>query len=113
MDVERWKSQLWKGAAEMAVLALLARRESYGLGLLEAARGWPGMGLSEGTIYPLLNRLQGEGKLAARWVEDAGATHPRKYYGLTEQGRAFLRAMTIEWRTFQGSLNDLIEGSGT
>jgi len=112
VDVERWRSQLWKGAAELAVLALLERRESYGLELLEAVRGREGLGISDGTIYPLLNRLQGEGKVASRWVEDPGATHPRKYYRLTGEGRAFLAAMKAEWAVFRRSLTDLIEGSG-
>jgi PadR family transcriptional regulator, regulatory protein PadR len=113
MDVERWRSQLWKGAAELAVLALLERRDSYGVELLEAVRGREGLELSEGTIYPLLNRLQKEGKLAARWVEDAGASHPRKYYGLTAEGRALLQAMKTEWAAFRRSLTDLIEGERT
>jgi PadR family transcriptional regulator PadR len=111
MDVERWRSQLWKGAAELAVLALLARRESYGLELLEGLGGRGGLGISDGTIYPLLNRLQNEGKLTSRWVEDPGATHPRKYYRLTEAGQASLAAMRVEWETFHRSLTHLIEGS--
>ncbi|MHB8077717.1 MAG: PadR family transcriptional regulator [Candidatus Krumholzibacteriia bacterium] len=110
MEVERWKSQLWKGAAELAILALLERRESYGLQLLEAVRGREGLGLSEGTIYPLLNRLQKEGKISALWVEDPGASHPRKYYRLTVDGSALLQGMKAEWGAFRRSLTDLIEG---
>ena len=113
MEVERWKSQLWKGAAELAILALLERRESYGLQLLEEVRGREGLGLSDGTIYPLLNRLQKEGKISALWVEDPGANHPRKYYRLTGDGRALLQAMKSEWSAFRRSLTDLIEGERT
>jgi PadR family transcriptional regulator PadR len=113
VEVERWKSQLWKGAAELAILALLERRESYGLQLLEAVRGREGLGLSDGTIYPLLNRLQKEGRISALWVEDPGASHPRKYYRLTGEGRVLLQAMKSEWSTFRRSLTDLIEGEHT
>lgn len=113
MEVERWKSQLWKGAAELAILALLERRESYGLQLLEEVRGREGLGLSGGTIYPLLNRLQKEGKISSLWVEDPGASHPRKYYGLTGDGRALLQTMKSEWSAFRRSLTDLIEGERT
>ena len=113
MEVERWKSQLWKGAAELAILALLERRDSYGLQLLEAVRGREGLGLSDGTIYPLLNRLQKEGKISALWVEDPGANHPRKYYRLTGDGRALLQAMKSEWSAFRRSLTDLIERERT
>jgi PadR family transcriptional regulator, regulatory protein PadR len=110
VDLERWKSQLWKGAAEMAILALLERRERYGVELLEAVRGREGLGLSDGTIYPLLNRLQKEAKVASRWVEAPGASHPRKYYALTGDGRALLQAMKTEWSAFRRNLTDLIEG---
>jgi len=113
VEVERWKSQLWKGAAELAILALLERRDSYGLQLLEAVRGREGLGLSDGTIYPLLNRLQKEGKISALWVEDPGASHPRKYYRLTGDGRALLQAMKSEWSAFRRNLTDLIEGERT
>lgn len=113
MEVERWRSQLWKGAAELAILALLERRQSYGLQLLEEVRGREGLGLSEGTIYPLLNRLQKEGKVASSWVEDAGASHPRKYYRLTGDGRALLQTMKVEWGMFRRSLTDLIDGGRT
>jgi PadR family transcriptional regulator PadR len=113
VEVERWKSQLWKGAAELAILALLERRESYGIQLLEKVREWEGLGLSDGTIYPLLNRLQKEGKISALWVEDPGASHPRKYYRLTGAGRALLQAMKSEWSAFRRSLTELIEGERT
>src|ERR687895_1115061 len=88
MELNAWKSQLRKGAAELAVLATLDRGETYGLDLLEQIRAAGGLELSEGSIYPLLNRLQKEGKIRGRWVQDPDAAHPRKYYGLTRDGRA-------------------------
>jgi hypothetical protein len=48
-------------------------------------------GAVRGLDLPALNRLQKEGKIRGRWVEDADATHPRKYYGLTAEGRACSR----------------------
>jgi hypothetical protein len=78
MDLNAWKAQLRKGAAELAALAILERKESYGLELLERIQGTGGLALSDGSIYPLLNRLQKDGKIRGRWVEDPDATHPRK-----------------------------------
>lgn len=81
----------------MAVLAVLAEGERYGLEVLEAVRRDGGLDISEGTIYPLLNRLRKEGKLSSRWVEDRDASHPRKYYRLTKEGEELLEAMRSVW----------------
>ena len=108
MNLASWGAQLRKGAAELAVLASLRDGPSYGLALLEHIRETAGLEVSEGSIYPLLNRLQRDGKIAARWVEDAGASHPRKYYELTVAGAALLTHMVEEWRRFEASMNRLI-----
>lgn len=109
MDLDPWRSQLRKGAAELAVLSVLRRGESYGLELLEQIRGEGGLELSEGSIYPLLNRLQKEGKIRARWVEDADATHPRKYYTLTPLGMELGALMADEWRRFAARVSHMVD----
>ena len=108
MDLTAWKAQLRKGAAELAVLVALAKGESYGLALLEQINEAGGLELSEGSIYPLLNRLQTEGKIRAWWSQDEGASHPRKYYALTEEGRALKNAMLAEWAQFQSRMEQLL-----
>lgn len=108
MELTAWKSQLRKGAAELAVLATLDRQESYGLELLERIQGAGGLELSDGSIYPLLNRLQKEGKIRGRWVEDPDATHPRKYYSLTDDGRLLLAEMLTEWAQFEAGMRQII-----
>lgn len=66
------------------------------------------MDISEGTIYPLLNRLKKEELIASRWVEmEAGI--PRKYYQLTEKGHQTIRDMKVSWDKFTTSLKLLIE----
>jgi PadR family transcriptional regulator PadR len=108
MELSAWKAQLRKGAAELAVLATLDRQESYGLELLERIHAAGGLDLSEGSIYPLLNRLQKEGKIRGRWVEDPDAAHPRKYYGLTGEGRALLAEMLAEWTQFEAGMRQIL-----
>ncbi len=108
MEITTWKAQLRKGAAELAVLATLDRYESYGLELLERLQLAGSLELSEGSIYPLLNRLQREGKIRGRWVEDADAAHPRKYYALTGEGRALLAQMLAEWSDFEAGMRNLL-----
>ena len=108
MDLSPWKSQLRKGAAELAVLATLERKESYGVELLERIQSIGGLALSDGSIYPLLNRLQKDGKIRGRWVEDPDATHPRKYYALTAEGRELLAEMIAEWARFEAGMREVL-----
>jgi PadR family transcriptional regulator PadR len=108
MDLNAWKAQLRKGAAELAALVILERKESYGLELLERIQGTGGLALSDGSIYPLLNRLQKDGKIRGRWVEDPEATHPRKYYTLTDEGRELLAEMLAEWARFEAGMRQIL-----
>jgi PadR family transcriptional regulator PadR len=108
MELDAWKAQLRKGAAELAVLATLDQSECYGLELLEHIHAAGGLELAEGSIYPLLNRLQKEGKIRGRWVEDPDAPHPRKYYGLTREGRALLVEMMAEWAQFEAGMRQIL-----
>ncbi|MGP1274182.1 MAG: PadR family transcriptional regulator [Caulobacterales bacterium] len=106
MDIEGWKAQLRKGAAEFAVLSLLARREMYGIELLDALSGADGLGISDGTIYPLLKRLQSEGRISARWQPSVTGP-PRKYYRLTAEGQRAVSAMGQAWAEFRLQLDRL------
>jgi PadR family transcriptional regulator PadR len=108
MDLAAWKAQMRKGAAELAVLATLDRGECYGVELLEQLNDAGGLELSEGSIYPLLNRLQKDGKIRGRWVEDPGATHPRKYYRLTKDGAKLLAEMMAEWNRFEAGMRSIL-----
>jgi len=111
MDVESWKSQLRKGAAELAVLALLGDRALSGIGLLDALGQRPEIGLSDGSIYPLLNRLEREGRIAGRWATPPGGGRGQKLYALTADGRAALNAMRAAWRGFKNELTEIVGGN--
>lgn len=105
---EKWEVQMRKGCLEMAVLTSLWHRRLYGLEILRALERDSRLILSEGTIYPILNRLRGEGLLQSEWVE-AEAGHPRKYYELTPAGRERATAMAEMWTEFSAGLGELIE----
>ena len=90
--------QLKKGALELCVLALLARRESYAYEIASTLAAAVDMG--EGTIYPLMRRMQNDGLVDTRLVE-SNSGPPRKYYRLTSSGRAAFVAQKREppgWR---------------
>ncbi len=106
-DIESWRSQLRKGSLELAVLLALRRKARYGLelvDLLNQAR----LGISEGSIYPLLSRLRAEKKVQAQWV-DTGVGHSHKYYELTDSGRIIVRKMLAAWREFAAAYDQLIQ----
>lgn len=107
MELSQWQAQLRKGAAELAVLSILVRQERYGLQILDAAND-RGVIVTDGALYPLLSRLETEGKIQARWeVEDAA--HPRKYYRLTGKGQAAQLAMKTAWIDFRETMTRLVE----
>ncbi|HEY3950903.1 PadR family transcriptional regulator [Phenylobacterium sp.] len=106
-DLAGWETQLRKGALSLAVLAILWRGRLYGLEILKRLDADAGLSISEGAIYPLLNRMKSEGLVAAEWVE-ADAGHPRKYYSLTEPGRRRARDMAAGWRAFASGVNRLL-----
>jgi PadR family transcriptional regulator PadR len=108
MDTTSWQAQLRKGAAELVVLAILGRGERYGLQILDETAAAGGV-VSEGSLYPLLNRLERDGKLASRWSLDEGVSHPRKYYRLSDDGRRLLQEMSAVWAEFRKTISSIVE----
>lgn len=97
-QVDAWRSQLRKGTLELAVLSLLRRERRYGLQLVDDLNA-AGLGVAEGSIYPLLSRLRAEGKVETEWV-DRGVGHAHKVYRLSPHGEACCAAMLAVWRDF-------------
>lgn len=102
----RTETELRRGVLQVAVLALL-RRRAYGYDLLRVLdeRGLP---TEEGTLYPVLRRLEQEGLLSSSW--DTSGSRPRKYYESTDEGRAALEALLAAWdrvdRTLRATCQD-------
>ena len=105
-SADRWEAQIRKGCLELAILAGLWENRLYGLDILRVLEGDSNLGLAEGTLYLILNRLKAEGLVDSEWV-DAGSGHPRKYYVLTEVGKERLLEMTHFWNRFSANLNVL------
>ena len=101
-------AQMRRGAIEFCVLALLRDRDRYGLDLARTLAA-DGVVTSEGTIYPLLARLRQEGLVETTWHESPQGP-PRRYYQLTEDGRAALDAFIVQWRQFRDAVDVMLEG---
>jgi PadR family transcriptional regulator, regulatory protein PadR len=106
-DPEGWGAQLRKGSLELAILATLWQEPLYGLDILRALKN-SGLNVAEGTLYAILNRLRSEGLVVSEW-RDAGSGHPRKYYTLTDSGRASTTAMARAWNEFSGQIDDILQ----
>lgn len=99
--------QLKKGVLGLCVLALLARDDSYAYEI--ASRLSDAIGMGEGTIYPLMRRMQTDGLVETYLVESSSGPS-RKYYRLTDAGRRALDGQTREWRAFARAVDALIAG---
>jgi PadR family transcriptional regulator PadR len=107
MSQTPWETQLRKGLVELAVLASIARGETYGYRIVEELQGLEGLQFTESTVYPVLTRLAREGALAIR-TEPSPAGPVRRYYRLTAEGQRRFRAMAGSWETVARSLSGLI-----
>jgi PadR family transcriptional regulator, regulatory protein PadR len=97
---DKWKSQMRKGFIELCVFVFVGTKGSaYGLEMLDGLRNL-GLELAEGTLYPLLARMLGEGSLTAEW-ETPETGHPRKFYRVSEAGGERLLAMEEEFEQQQ------------
>lgn len=97
--------QLKKGVLELCVLALLSQRDAYGYEI--ASRLAKGIGMGEGTIYPLMRRMQAEG-LVETYLVESPAGPSRKYYRTTAAGRASFEAQKAEWSSFSEAVNAIL-----
>ena len=102
--------ELKRGTLEMILLKLLSEREMYGyqLNATLAERGGKQFEIKEGTLYPVLYRLEDAGLIEARW-ETQERGNPRKYYQLTSEGTQRLQTLINEWQAFVATVNRLIE----
>lgn len=90
-------SQMLKGVLQGSVLAILGEKESYGYEIVQDLTAYGFGQISEGTVYPLLLRLEKSGLVSAKFM-DSGLGPRRKYYTLTEQGRQTLEAFRVSFR---------------
>jgi len=109
--MEKWEVQLRKGTLELAILAALQQRTLYGLELLKLLQSLPSTTITEGTLYPLMDRLKRDELVDAQWVQE-GDSRPRKYYRLTALGAQKLTDLTRLWRQSVTDIEFLLANPG-
>ena len=104
--------ELKRGSLELVVLHLLSLGEAYGYEIVTslAERTNGSLEITDGTLYPVLYRLERAGYVAVRW-ETPQRGVPRKYYRLTKAGQAELGQLTHEWNTFATAMTRLLRQS--
>lgn len=107
---DRYERQLKKGALEIVILRLIERRPSYGYELLMELEQKSGrfFSLREGTLYPILYRLEDDELIRAQWDTGKSRSAPKKIYTITPKGRETLKQLCQVWRQFAKSVNDLL-----
>ena len=103
-------TELRRGVLEHCVLALVRDEEAYAFDIVRTLSASGGLVTSEGTIYPLLSRLRRDGLVTTTWRE-SGSGPPRRYYRITVDGRAVLRAFAADWARFRDAVDALIGGT--
>lgn len=102
-------SQLLKGVLDMCLLSIIAREPSYGYEMLHKLQDRGLRLASEGSIYPLLSRLQKHGLVEGYLVQSSEGP-ARKYYRITDAGRAALAEWAEEWGDFRDGVQEVLEG---
>src|SRR5258706_3093526 len=103
---ENLRLELRRGCLVVAVLAAL-REEQYGY-TLRKSLAEHGMEIDEGTLYPLLRRLETQGLLVSEWREEEKRN--KRFYKLSADGKLILKQLLAEWKSIDASLNGILKG---
>src|SRR5580693_1317597 len=103
MAAEGGMTELRRGVLGPCVLALLEVRPRFGLELVRDLAAADGLLTSDGTVYPLLNRLRDAGLVTSQW-RDRDGERARRYYSITDAGRESLTAFRADWAQFAATV---------
>ncbi len=101
------KSQLMRGTLEGCILKIISENTTYGYEILVSLRSRGFEGISEGTIYPLLLRLEKQGGIRSQLLPSPLGPK-RKYYSVTESGLRYLHSFEQYWKQVSQSVNQIV-----
>lgn len=109
--LEKYERQMKKGVLDMLVLKLLEKEPKYGYQLIHELKGKSQnvFILKEGTLYPILYRLEDELLVESYWSEPQGKQVARKYYKITDAGRKALPEISGVWKRISTSIHLIME----
>lgn len=109
--MEKFKKQLNKGMLELSILKLLSVEDQYGYSILTevSKRSDDKLILKEGTLYPILYRLEDQKIIKSYWhTEETGRSKPRKYYSLTSDGIKYFKDMLEVYEEVTSGMEKLL-----
>lgn len=112
MENSNYVQQFKKGSFEMVLLCLIARKETYGYEIIASLneKGGEIFGYTkEGTVYPMLYRLQHAGLIQCRVAPSPANGGSKKYYSITQKGNETLRELILFWRGYRECVDGFIE----
>ena len=103
------EKEVLKGHLPILILGILAKRPLHGYALCEEIKALcsPGLSLGEGTLYPLLYRLERQGHLRSEW-EESPSGKERKVYRVTRSGRKLIQSHREDWRTLSAAFQTIL-----
>ncbi len=109
---DKYERQMKKGVLDMLVLKLLESEPKYGYQIIQEMKekSEDVFSLKDGTLYPILYRLEDDGLVVSRWSEAVGKQVSRKYYEITQTGRSELQAIEQTWQSITKGISQIMEG---
>jgi len=106
-----WSAQLKKGSLQLCVMALLSREEMYGYEIIKTLqRESDGFfDLKEGTLYPILYRLEDKKYVKSQWLRKDKSKPPRNYYTITPAGKKALKEAIIDFQDMVKSTEKILK----
>ncbi len=108
-SIDKLRLELRRGVVVLAVLSQMEEPQ-YGYSLVQRLAE-QGLDVEEGTLYPLLRRLEKQGLLESEW--EVGEARPRKYYKISKQGRKVVNTLTGDWYETVDIMGKLLRNGGT
>lgn len=105
--IEKLRLELRRGAVPLAVLASL-QQEQHGYSLRKNLAE-QGLEVAEGTLYPLVRRLESQGLLTSEWRQEDN--RKKRFYQLSQTGEQILQLLIEEWRQLNGAIDNILEGN--
>ena len=107
---DKYERQMKKGVLDMLVLKLLSNEKKYGYQLIQELKEKSNgiFCLKEGTLYPILYRLEDEKLVESRWCEPEEKQLPRKYYVITDKGKNDLADIYRTWQQITGGIDRIM-----
>ena len=108
---DKYERQMKKGVLDMLVLKLLESEAKYGYQIIQEMKEKSGgiFVLKDGTLYPVLYRLEDENMVVNRWSEATGKQISRKYYEITPDGKLALKAIKETWEQMSEGVSRIME----